>query len=75
MAFDKKSYTKQYNNEKYDEIKIRVPKGDKERIKLYVDKYDLVSVGAYINMLIAQDMQKRAEEEVLEEVLDQEEDT
>lgn len=63
MAFDKKNYTKQYNNEKYDEIKVRVPKGDKDKIKLFVDKYDLVSVGAYINMLIAQDMQKRAEEE------------
>lgn len=66
MTFDKKEYTKKYNDGKYDEIKLRVPKGKKDEIKEYVAKYDLVSVGAYLNMLIIQDMQKREEMEELE---------
>lgn len=69
MTFDKKEYTKKYNDDKYDEIKLRVPKGKKDEIKEYVAKYDLVSVGAYLNMLIIQDMEKKRAEEENEEIL------
>lgn len=61
--FNATKYKNEYNKENYDRLNITVPKGMKEKIKLHVDKYDIPSVGAYINMLIIQDMQKRAEEE------------
>lgn len=61
--FNTTKYKNDYNKDHYDRINFTVPKGKKEEIKEYIAKYDLVSIGAYLNMLIIQDMQKRAEEE------------
>lgn len=64
--FNSTKYKNDYNKDHYDRINLTVPKGMKEKIKDHVDKYDLTSDGAYINMLIIQDMQKREEMEELE---------
>lgn len=64
--FNATKYKNDYNKENYDRINITVPKGMKDKIKAHIEKYDIVSMGAYINMLILKDMQERAEEEVLD---------
>ena len=64
--FNSTKYKNEYNKENYDRINITVPKGMKDKIKAHVDKYDLVSMGAYINMLILEDMEKRQAEELAE---------
>ena len=47
-----------YNAKTYDEIKIRVPKGEKEKIKIHADKHDGSSVNAFIQRSIKETMQR-----------------
>lgn len=56
MVVSKKQleYAKKYL-QKFDEIKIRVPEGDKKKIQAYA-KANGESVNAYIVRLIAEDM-------------------
>jgi predicted HicB family RNase H-like nuclease len=56
MVVSKKQlgYAKKYL-QKFDEIKIRVPEGEKEKIQAYA-KANGESVNAYIIRLIAEDM-------------------
>jgi hypothetical protein len=44
-----------WNAKAYDEIKVRVPKGDKERIQAYVQERG-ETVNGFINRLIAEAM-------------------
>lgn len=46
---------KKYNQEKTDEIKVRVPKGKKSEIQSYAE-YRGISVNALINELIQKEM-------------------
>lgn len=43
-----------YNSKTYDELKIRVPKGNREIIKKYVDDNNERSVNDLINKLLEQ---------------------
>lgn len=43
-----------YNSKAYDELKIRVPKGNREIIKKYVDDNNERSVNDLINKLLEQ---------------------
>lgn len=47
--------TNKYIAKTYDQVKFLVPKGDRERIKAHAEKLGL-SLNAYINKLIAEDM-------------------
>lgn len=47
-----------YNAKAYDEIKVRVEKGQKEAIKAHADKHDGGSVNAFINRAIANQMER-----------------
>lgn len=47
-----------YNSKAYDEIKVRVPKGNKETIKAHADAHDGGSVNAFINRAIEETMQR-----------------
>ena len=47
-----------YNAKAYDEIKLRVKKGEKEKIKAHAEKYDGGSVNAFIQRAIAETMQR-----------------
>ena len=44
-----------WNAKAYDEIKVRVPKGDKERIQVFVQE-NCETVNGFINRLIAEAM-------------------
>ena len=50
-TFDQIKYQNKYNKEKYDRITIMVPKGEKERLQAYAQKFNL-SLNAYINKII-----------------------
>lgn len=50
-----------YNAKAYDEIKVRVPKGDKDKIKAHAAKHDEGSVNKFINRAIDEQV-KRDEE-------------
>ena len=50
-----------YNAKAYDELKIRVPKGQKEAIKIHAEANG-ESVNGYINRLIDEDMDRDKEE-------------
>lgn len=45
-----------YNAKAYDEIKVRVSKGQKVIIKAHADRYDKGSVNAFIQRAIAEAM-------------------
>ncbi len=47
-----------YNAKAYDEIKLRVKKGEKEVIKAHAEKYDGGSVNAFIQRAISETMQR-----------------
>ena len=49
-----------YNMKAYDEIKIRVPKGEKERIKTFADKADK-SVNAFITEAVNEKIAREGE--------------
>lgn len=53
-----KRATNKYLTEKIDEIKVRVPKGEKEILKAHAEKYDNGSVNAFIQRAIAETMQR-----------------
>lgn len=44
-----------YNKKAYDDIKLRVPKGKKDKIKAHAESKGM-SLNAYINELIDRDM-------------------
>ena len=46
-----------YNAKNYEQLIIRVPKGDKEKIQVYAESKG-ESVNSYVNGLIREDMQK-----------------
>ena len=50
-----------YNAKAYDEIKVRVSKGDKELIKAHADRFDNGSVNAFINRAINETMERDQE--------------
>ena len=54
MAFNPTAYKTEYNRQAYDEIKLRVPKGDKERIAQTAAKRGM-SLNKYIITLIEND--------------------
>lgn len=45
-----------YMKENYDEVKVRMPKGQKEVIKAHAEKHDGGSVNAFINRAITNQM-------------------
>ena len=49
-----KRASEKYNSKAYDELKIRVPKGNREIIKKYVDDNNERSVNDLINKLLEQ---------------------
>ncbi len=56
--------SKKYLLEKVDEIKIRIPKGEKERIKAHAEQFDGGSVNAFIwRAMLAQMKRDTAGEE------------
>lgn len=56
-SFDKVAYNNSFIAQAYDRINLTVPKGQKDLIKAQAEKYG-ESVNAYINRLIAADMQE-----------------
>ena len=53
-----KKATNKYLAEKVDEIKLRVPKGEKEKIKAHSEKHDNGSVNGFIVRAITETMQR-----------------
>ena len=49
-----------YNAKSYDEIKVRVDKGQKEAIKVHAEKFDNGSVNAFIKRAIQNQMEADA---------------
>ena len=47
-----------YNAKAYDEIKVRVEKGQKEAIKVHADQFDDGSVNGFIKRAIAETMER-----------------
>lgn len=47
-----------YMKENYDEVKVRMPKGQKDIIKAHVDKHGGGSVNAFINRAITNQMER-----------------
>lgn len=47
-----------YKKENYDQIQLRVPKGQRETIKAHADKHDGGSVNAFINRAITNQMEQ-----------------
>ena len=47
-----------YNAKTYDEIKVRVFKGEKEKIKTHAEEYDGGSVNGFIQRAIAETMER-----------------
>ncbi len=46
-----------------DEIKVRLPKGDKDKIKAHAEQYDGGSVNAFIQRAISEQMRRDQESE------------
>ena len=53
-----KKASQKYMANNLDEIKVRVPKGEKEVIKQHADKHDNGSVNAFIQRAIAETMER-----------------
>ncbi|SEL08575.1 antitoxin [Ruminococcus albus] len=49
-----------WNAKAYDQLRVIVKKGEKDKIKAYAESQGL-SLNAYINKLIAEDMEKAGE--------------
>lgn len=47
-----------YMKENYDEVKVRMPKGQKDIVKANADKHDGGSVNAFINRAITNQMER-----------------
>ena len=47
-----------YVKNHYDELKLRVPKGEKEKIKAHAEKHDGGSVNAFIQRAIAETIER-----------------
>lgn len=47
-----------YKKEKYDQIQLRVSKGQRENIKAYAEKHDGGSVNAFINRAITNQIER-----------------
>ena len=47
-----------YNAKAYDEIKLRVKKGEKEKIKAHAEAHDGGSVNAFIQRAISETMER-----------------
>ena len=47
-----------YNAKAYDEIKLRVKKGQKEKIKTHAERFDGGSVNAFIQRAIAETIER-----------------
>lgn len=52
-----KAVTK-YMKENYDEVKVRMPKGQKEVLKAHANRHDGGSVNAFINRAITEAMER-----------------
>jgi len=57
MPFDSTAYKTEYNRQAYDQITLRVPKGERERIAQTAAERGL-SVNEYIRSLIEEDKEK-----------------
>jgi predicted DNA binding CopG/RHH family protein len=57
MPFDPTAYKTEYNRQAYDQITLRVPKGERERIAQTAAERGL-SVNEYIRSLIEEDKEK-----------------
>ena len=55
-----------YNAKAYDEIKVRVSKGQKDEIKAHADQFDGGSVNSFINRAIRLQMERDNSQEVAE---------
>ena len=51
MAFDYNAYNEKYKQEHYDRVHVRLPKGDKEKLKAYCAGRG-ESVNAFLSKLI-----------------------
>ena len=56
MAYDKVKYNNEYNKEKYEELRFRVAKGQKEIIENHWKQNGYKSFAAYMIALIEKDM-------------------
>ena len=54
---NKLAYTREYNKNKYEQLKIQVPKGEKEKIKAAAEKIGL-SMTAYVMEAVEEKMQR-----------------
>lgn len=61
--FNQSKYINDYIKETYDTIKIQVPKGKRDTIKKQAKDKGYKSVNAYINNLIAKDMEQAGEKQ------------
>ena len=53
-----KRATKKYNDKAYDDIKVRVPKGDRERFKAHAEAKG-ISLNQLIVNLVREDMESK----------------
>lgn len=63
MPYDKVKYNMEYNKANYTELRFRVPKGQKEIIDNYWKSKGYKSFSAYMNDLIAKDMNQEPVEQ------------
>lgn len=61
MTYDKVKYNTEYNKINYTELRFRVAKGQKEIIDYHWKSKGYKSFSAYMNDLIAQDMERAGE--------------
>ena len=52
-----------YMKANYDDIKVRVPKGEREIIKAHAEKHDKGSVNSFIQRAIKETMQRDEEKQ------------
>lgn len=58
--------TKRFEDKKYDKVLLRMPKGKKEEIKAYAEKYGY-SLNSFVNEAIKEKMQKPASDKINKE--------
>lgn len=63
MTYDKVKYNTEYNKINYTELRFRVVKGQKEIIDYHWKSKGYKSFSAYMNDLIAQDMERTGEKQ------------
>lgn len=61
MAFNQSKYANEFAKEKYDRLNIQVPKGQKAVIEEHWRSKGYKSLNAYVNDLIARDMNRTGE--------------